>query len=117
MAESNQVEALLAAAVAPGPGIITDDREIAPPPEPNAAPAAPKADAGVTEPTRELSPEEADIRRLMKEMEAETAAAAPAGTPPAPAAAPAKSEEPNPAKIFIKEDTTKVKKSKGWHLL
>ena len=89
MAESNQVEALLAAAVAPGPGIITDDREIAPPPEPNAAPAAPKADAGVTEPTRELSPEEADIRRLMKEMEAETAAAAPAGTPPAPAATPA----------------------------
>src|SRR6185369_1077168 len=35
-------------------------------------------------------------------------------TQPAPEAAPAKPEEPNPDKIFIKEDTTKVRKDLDW---
>lgn len=89
------VEALIQAAAAPGPGVITDDREVPPPVDPNAAPAVPPVDAGVkasTEPV--LSPEEAEVQALMREMDAATVK--PAGTT-APAATPAAATPTTPA--------------------
>ncbi len=92
------VEKLIQAA-ASGEGIITDDRDIQPPNGPNATPTpATPVDAGApasTE-TRELSPEEREIKALMQEMAA--AQTPPAVTAPtAPAAPGAAPTAPTPA--------------------